>query len=365
MGVSLLVSNNEIWKDISGFMRAAYATTYGHKRGRTDTDWSQTLLEWSVPYVANDVQNNEKLSLWKKLPVVLQLNGRMYRATVVDFEGQPIVRTDKLNNRTVTVEFIDPIDADSLEGYEVNGKQVVIAPGDIRAFGGIIKGMNTQLGSMIVKWVSGYTGVRDAGTGVSVPIFGLDNSFARATEQLATRNVPGFLAQLDGKDVDDLTGMFQRLIGYEAQARADNYSATSYANLTAISNGIAAKITRIAKDAYRMSLIGDVDIAGTLQPNNVNNWLAVADVVRQMPDIMSSQLDGFKEVLPNSLKSVSKPSVITVRWTYSRKQKGRSQHVTVETQEALSCHSLNVLEFRGLPVQKTSNERTLIERPKQ
>jgi hypothetical protein len=327
---------NEIWKDISGFMRAAYATTYGHKRGRTDTDWSQTLLEWSVPYVAKDVQNNEKLSLWKKLPVVLQLNGRMYRATVVDFEGQPIVRTDKLNNRTVTVEFIDPIDADSLEGYEVNGKQVVIAPGDIRAFGGIIKGMNTQLGSMIVKWVSGYTGVRDAGTGVSVPIFGLDNSFARATEQLATRNVPGFLAQLDGKDVDDLTGMFQRLIGYEAQARADNYSATSYANLTAISNGIAAKITRIAKDAYRMSLIGDVDIAGTLQPNNVNNWLAVADVVRQMPEKMKAgQTLYMRQVGPNGKIYNVKP----VGWI----QRGVAELVKIGKQTQRNHSAMDVL----------------------
>jgi hypothetical protein len=327
---------NEIWKDISGFMRAAYATTYGHRRGRTDTDWSQTLLEWSVPYVANDVQNNEKLSLWKKLPVVLELNGRMYRATVVDFEGQPIVRTDKLSNRTVTVEFIDPVDADSLEGYEVNGKQVVVAPGNIRAFGGIIKGMNTQLGSMIVKWVSGYTGVRDAGTGVSVPIFGLDNSFARATEQLATRNVPGFLAQLDGKDVDDLTGMFQRLIGYEAQARADNYSATSYANLTAISNGIAAKITRIAKDAYRMSLIGDVDIAGTLQPNNVNNWLAVADVVRQMPEKMKAgQTLYMRQVGPNGKIYNVKP----VGWI----QRGVAELVKIGKQTQRNHSAMDVL----------------------
>jgi hypothetical protein len=327
---------NEIWKDISGFMRAAYATTYGHRRGRTDTDWSQTLLEWSVPYVANDVQNNEKLSLWKKLPVVLELNGRMYRATVVDFEGQPIVRTDKLSNRTVTVEFIDPVDADSLEGYEVNGKQVVVAPGNIRAFGGIIKGMNTQLGSMIVKWVSGYTGVRDAGTGVSVPIFGLDNSFARATEQLATRNVPGFLAQLDGKDVDDLTGMFQRLIGYEAQARADNYSATSYANLTAISNGIAAKITRIAKDAYRMSLIGDVDIAGTLQPNNVNNWLAVADVVRQMPEKMKAgQTLYMRQVGPNGKTYNVKP----VGWI----QRGVAELIKIGKQTQRNHSAMDVL----------------------
>lgn len=291
---------NAIWNDLGGFMRAVYAKTYGHKAGRTDTNWQQNLLEWAVPYIDGDIKNNSKLSLWKKLPVIVKVNGNSYRAIVTDFTGDAIVRDKNIAKKTVTVEFLDTVSDTDKEAVGMTDNTLLIAPQDISAFGGIVKGMNTQFGSMLVKWVSGYTGIRDTVTGVSVPVYGLDNSYERASRQLASQNVPSFVAELNGKDVDELGKMFGRLITYEAQARDAKYKGEAFANYQMMANAIANKLARIARDARRYNLVGDVDTAGTLQPDNYNNWLQVADFIRVLPERSKAGQQAFiKQIGPN------------------------------------------------------------------
>ena len=291
---------NAIWNDLSGFMKAAYAKTYGHKNARSNTDWSANLLEWAVPYIDGDIKNNGKLALWRKLPVVVRVNGTAYRATVTEFTGDALVRDSNIGKKTVTVEFIDAVSDTDKESVEMTGNSLKIAPQDIVAFGGIVKGMNTQFGSMLVKWVSGYRGIQDPVTGVSVPVFGLDNSYERVSRQLSNQNVPSFVAQLDGQDLEELSKMFSRLATYQSASLDAGYKGEPFENYKRMANAIANKLVRIAKDARLYGLVGDVDTVGTLQPDNYNNWVQVADFIRILPDRSKAGQQAYiRQVGPN------------------------------------------------------------------
>lgn len=291
---------NAIWNDLSGFMKAAYAKTYGHKNARSNTDWSANLLEWAVPYIDGDIKNNGKLALWRKLPVVVRVNGTTYRATVTEFTGDALVRDSNIGKKSVTVEFIDAVSDTDKESAGMTGNSLNIAPQDIVAFGGIVKGMNTQFGSMLVKWVSGYRGIQDPVTGVSVPVFGLDNSYERASRQLSNQNVPSFVAQLDGQDSEELSRMFSRLATYQSASLDAGYRGEAFENYKRMANAIANKLVRIAKDARLYGLVGDADTAGTLQPDNYNNWVQVADFIRILPDRSKAGEQAYiRQVGPN------------------------------------------------------------------
>ena len=291
---------NAIWNDLSGFMKAAYAKTYGHKNARSNTDWSANLLEWAVPYIDGDIKNNGKLALWRKLPVVVRVNGTAYRATVTEFTGDALVRDSNIGKKTVTVEFIDAVSDTDKESAGMTGNSLKIAPQDIVAFGGIVKGMNTQFGSMLVKWVSGYRGIQDPVTGVSVPVFGLDNSYERVSRQLSNQNVPSFVAQLDGQDLEELSRMFSRLATYQSASLDAGYKGEPFENYKRMANAIANKLVRIAKDARLYGLVGDVDTVGTLQPDNYNNWVQVADFIRILPDRSKAGQQAYiRQVGPN------------------------------------------------------------------
>ena len=99
---------------------------------------------------------------------------------------------------------------------------------------------------------------------------------------------------------DELGKMFGRLITYEAQARDAKYKGEAFANYQMMANAIANKLARIARDARRYNLVGDVDTAGTLQPDNYNNWLQVADFIRVLPERSKAGQQAFiKQIGPN------------------------------------------------------------------
>ena len=182
---------NDIWGKISRFMQVAYAETYGYKDSKTNIDWKKNRLEWSIPY------DNNLVNLWDKIPLTVKLGDKLVRAIVLKTDKYPkgpgLIPDSLINQPIVSVKFLDPVDGliktDSIADANAFGK-ADIRPADIVSVGGITDGMSANLGSMMVKWVSGYSTQTDT-YGQRVSLIGLRDTYTDTNEQIIADNPQG------------------------------------------------------------------------------------------------------------------------------------------------------------------------------
>jgi len=193
---------NDIWGKISGFMQKAYAETYGFKDAAGHVNWRANRLEWSVPY------DNNNVFLWDGIPVTLQIDGKLVRATVLKTKEKPkgpgLIPDSMIHEPMVTVELLDPVSSAIITTDTKNTNafgSTVVMPSEIISVGGITQGMSPKLGSMMVKWVSGYSTQTDSSTKVRTPIIGLRGTYTNTNERLMKDNPSGLLDRItDSKD---------------------------------------------------------------------------------------------------------------------------------------------------------------------
>ena len=193
---------NDIWGKISGFMQKAYSETYGFNDASGHVNWAANRLEWSVPY------DNNNVFLWDGIPVTLQIDGKLVRAKVMKTKEKPqgpgLIPDSMINQPMVTVELFDPVST-AIATSDTSNKNAfgstVVMPSEIISVGGITQGMSPKLGSMMVKWVSGYSSLTDSSTKVKTPIIGLRGTYTNTNDRLMKDNPSGLLDRItDSKD---------------------------------------------------------------------------------------------------------------------------------------------------------------------
>ena len=193
---------NDIWGKISGFMQKAYSETYGFNNASGHVNWAANRLEWSVPY------DNKNVFLWDGIPVTLQIDGKLVRAKVMKTKEKPqgpgLIPDSMINQPMVTVELFDPVST-AIATSDTSNKNAfgstVVMPSEIISVGGITQGMSPKLGSMMVKWVSGYSSLTDSSTAVRTPIIGLRGTYTKTNDRIMKDNPSGLLDRItDSKD---------------------------------------------------------------------------------------------------------------------------------------------------------------------
>jgi hypothetical protein len=109
-----------------------------------------------------------------------------------------------INQPMVTVELFDPVST-AIATSDTSNKNAfgstVVMPSEIISVGGITQGMSPKLGSMMVKWVSGYSSLTDSSTKVKTPIIGLRGTYTNTNDRLMKDNPSGLLDRItDSKD---------------------------------------------------------------------------------------------------------------------------------------------------------------------